>query len=218
MLARLKLTVLFALIVLSAIPSMIVADPPGDDADWLTWAVKDCKDSTIDLSDHEDKTVYVVVFTPSNSNSCTMLRDMAAYIRSHTNKTDRVLGFCSDDTGCDAIKLHIRQEEWKKRVDAWNTEQEAARQAAQQSGQPYSAPSMPDYLTQIRDEMNDAEDFDALIAHHLPFKTCQRCGAMWTWLSARMTGVPGAPRLLKINASGHLVQEWTELSNPFTID
>jgi len=218
MLARIRFTVCLALIVLCAVPSAIVADPPDDDADWLTWTVKDCKNSTLDLSDHENKTVYVVVFSPGSADSCALMRGMAEYIRGHTNKADKVLGFCSDDTGCDAIKLHIRQEEWKKRVDAWNAEQETAKAAAEQAGQPYNAPPMPDYLKQIKDEMADPEDFDALIAHHLPFKTCIRCSSMWTWLSKRMAGPVTAPRLLKINASGHLVQEWTCLPNPFTVD
>lgn len=218
MLARKQITACFALLMLCAVPSAIVADPPNDDADWLTWTVKDCKNNTIDLSDHEDKTVYVVVFSPGSADSCALMRGVAAYVREHTNKAEKVLGFCSDDTGCDGVKLHIRQEEWKKRVDAWNVEQEAAKAAAAQAGQIYSAPAMPDYLKQIKDEMNDAEDFDVLIAHHLPFKTCIRCSSMWTWLSKRMTSPVAAPRLLKINASGQLVQEWTCLPNPFTID
>ena len=201
------------------LPTATLADPePNDDADWLTWTCKDCKNNTIDLSSHQSKTVYVVVFTPGNTDSCTMMREIAAYVRSHTNKADNVLGFCSDDTGCDAIKLHIRQEEWKKRVDAWNAEQEAAKAAAQAAGQPYNAPAMPDFLKQIQDEMNDAEDLDSLIAYHLPFKTCQRCPEMWTWLQKRMNAPSGVPRLMKINASGHLVQQWTATPNPFSID
>lgn len=201
------------------LPTATLADPePNDDADWLTWTCKDCKNNTIDLSSHQNKTVYVVVFTPGNADSCKMMRDMAAYVRSHTNKADNVLGFCSDDTGCDAIKLYIRQDEWTKRVEAWKSEQEAAKLAAEQSGQVYAAPSMPDYNRQIDDEMADPEDFDALIASHLPFKTCQRCDAMWTWLIKRMAGPDGAPRLLKINASGQLVQEWNALPNQFSID
>lgn len=218
MLARIQISACLALLLLCALPSAIVADPPSNDADWLTWSVTDCKNNAIDLSDHEDKTVYVVVFTPSNADSCTMMREVAAYIRSHTNKADKVLGFCSDDTGCDAVKLHIRQEEWAKRVEAWKTEQEAAKLAAELAGQVFAAPSMPDYVQQIADEMADPEDFDALIAYHLPFKSCQRCDAMWSWLIERMTSPEGAPRLLKINASGHLVQEWTTLPNPFTVD
>lgn len=214
--ARTLLTVWIALAALTLTPAVIVADPP--DEEWLSWTVKDCKDNTIDLSDHENKTIYVVVFTPGNEASCTLMRGMAAYVRGHANKADRVLGFCSDDTGCDAVKLHIRQEEWKKRVDAWNAEQATAREAAQQAGQTFSAAAMPDYLNQIKDEIGDPEDFQALIDYHVPFKTCQRCGAMWTWLSARMSDPLAAPRLLKINASGHFVQEWSELPNQFSVD
>lgn len=216
MLARIQLTVCFVLIGLAMAPTLIVADPP--DEEWLTWTVNDCKNNSIDLSGYEDKTIYVVVFTPGNSDSCALVRGMAEYIRGHTNKADKVLGFCSDDTGCDAIKLHIRQEEWKKRVDAWNAEQEAAKQAAQQAAQPYVPPAMPDYLAQIKDEMNDAEDFDALIAHHLSFKTCQRCEQMWGWLTTKMDSPAAAPRLLKVNASGHVIQQWTSLPQNFSID
>jgi hypothetical protein len=201
------------------LPTAALADPePNDDADWLTWTCKDCKNNTIDLSSHQSKTVYVVVFTPGNADSCTMMRAVAAYVRAHTNKADNVLGFCSDDTGCDAIKLHIRQEEWKKRVDAWNAEQEATKAAAQAAGQPYNAPAMPDFLKQIQDEMNDAEDFDALIAHHLPFKTCQRCDPMWSWLIKRMTNPEGAPRILKVNAQGQVIQTWSAVPNPLSIE
>jgi hypothetical protein len=215
LLRTLRLLGLLGLLVVLASSATLADEEPNDDADWLTWSCKDCKNNTIDLSSHQNKTVYVVVFTPGNAESCTMMREGAAYIRAHTNKADRVLGFCSDDTGCDAIKLHIRQEEWKKRVDAWNAEQEAAKAAAQAAGQPYKAPAMPDYLKQIQDEMNDPEDFDALIAYHLPFKSCQRCPEMWTWLTKRMTDLPGAPRLIKINSQGQCVQQWTAMPTNF---
>ena len=216
MAARLIRMGCLAALALMCLPTLLVADAP--DSDWLTWTVKDCKNNTIDLSDQEDKTIYVVVFSPGNSDSCAWMRAMATYVRSHANKAEKVLGFCSDDTGCDAIKLHIRQEEWKKRVDAWNAAQDAAKTAAQQAGLPFAAPKMPDYLQQIKDEINDPEDFDALISHHLPFKTCQRCSAMWTWLIERMSSPEGSPRILKINAAGHLVHEWTEMPNPMTVD
>lgn len=204
---------------LLTLPSTMTGDPPpNDDADWLTWSCQDCKGGAINWSSHQNKTVYVVVFTPGNADSCTMMQQMAAYVRAHSSKADKVIGFCSDDTGCDAIKLHIRQEEWKKRVAAWNAVQQAARAAAEQSGQPYNAPAMPDYLKQIEDEMNDADDFDALIAHHLPFKTSQRCDAMWTWLCKRMDDPDCAPRLLKVNAAGQLIQQHATLPSPFSID
>ena len=217
--SRLFRLALIARVLLVTAPAILVADdPPNNDADWLTWSVKDCKGNTLDLSDHEDKTVYVVVFTPGNSDSCALMRGMAEYIRGHSNKADRVLGFCCDDTGCEAIKLHIRQDEWKKRVEAWNAAQEAAKQAAQQAGQPYNASPMPDYLKQIKDEMADPDDFDALIGHHLPFKTCQRCDAMWTWLTEKMDSPAAAPRLLKVNANGHVTQQWTCLPQNFSAE
>ncbi len=201
------------------LPTATLADPePNDDADWLTWTCKDCKNNTIDLSSHQNKTVYVVVFTPGNSDSCALMRGMAGYIRGHTNKADKVLGFCSDDTGCEAVKLHVRQDEYKKRVDAWNTDQEAAKAAAQQAGLLYARPLMPDYLNQIQNEMADPEDLDALIAHHLPFKTCQRCEEMWSWLSKNMDAPASAPRLLKVNSDGHVIQQWTSLPQNFSID
>jgi hypothetical protein len=216
--ARILVIGCLALLALWGTSATAVADPPNDDGDWLTWTVKDCKNSTLDLSDHENKTVYVVLFSPGDKESCTLMRGMAAYIRGHTNKADRVLGFCSDDAGAGAIKLYIRQEEWKKRTDAWKAAQDAARLAAKLTGQHFVADPMPDYLQQIKDELEDPQDLDVLIAYHVPFKTCQCVTDMGRWLTKRKNPMMGTPRLLKINPQGHVVQQWASLPQNFSVD
>lgn len=207
-----------ALLLLVLAHAHVTADPPPEDDPcaqnkWLTWSPTDCQNNAISLASYQNKKVFVIVFTPSNEDSCKLVRKAAKYCREHPNATGKVLAFCSDDTGCDAVKLHIRQEEWSKRVKAWNTEQAVAQATAEAAGESYSPPPMPDFLKQIKDEMATANGLAALIAYHLPFKTCTRCKGMWEWLVKRMTLPEGAPRVLKFNAQGALLNEWPELGD-----
>lgn len=208
--------VLLTLLVLPFLVSTIVADPPAHpDSDWLTWTLKDVNGDTIDDSTLENHTVYVFLFRPDNEQSCESVRAASEYVREHSNHANRVLAMCCDDTGAKAIKLFLRQEEYTKRVAAWEAEQEAARQAAQQAGEEFQPEPMPDFADEIEDELEDEEDLQALMDHHLPFATCQRCEDAWTWILERMEHPKGLPRILKINSQGHYIQEWTELpTNP----
>lgn len=211
----LTLASLLAGVLFAASNTAIAEDPPNNDADWLTWTLKDVKGNNIDVSTHQNNVVYVFLFRPDNDDSCKSIRAASAYVREHSNHANRVLAMCCDDTGAKAIKLFLRQEEYTKRVEAWNAAQEAAQQAAQQAEEEWSPPPMPDFVKQIEDELANPEDLNALLAHHLPFKTCQRCEDMWSWLLQRMNKPEGLPRILKINSQGHLLQEWTELpTNP----
>lgn len=199
------------------LPTATLADPePNDDADWLTWTLQDAAGSTMDLSSHQNHAVYVLVFTPSSSDSCSMIASAAATIRDHPNWANRVLAICIDDSGAKALKLHIRQEEYKKRVADWETAQSAAKLAAEQAGQPFTPADKPDFVQQIEDELADPEDLAALVGYHLPFKTAARCEAMWTWLSKRMDSPQSAPRVLKIGGNGNEVNEWSALPAQFS--
>ncbi|MCC6574922.1 MAG: hypothetical protein IT462_14175 [Planctomycetes bacterium] len=203
-----------------------IDDPPAEDdpcaqAKWLTWSLKDYQGRAISLTSYQNKKVFVVVFAPGNEDSCTMVRKAAEYCRDHEGTADRVLAFCSDNKGADAIKLYLRQEEWAKRVKAWNDEQAIAKAAAEAGEQTYEAPAMPDYLKAIEDEQKTADGLAMMMNHHLPFKTCSRCELMWTWLVAKMAKPEGAPRLLKINPQGSLLNEWSETAdnpNPLADD
>lgn len=212
-----SLLCLAVLLVLPLLVTAVVADegPAHPDADWLTWTLKDVNGDTIDDSALANHTVYVFLFRPDNEDSCKSVRAASAYVREHSNHANRVLAMCMDDTGAKAIKLFLRQEEYTKRVAAWEAEQEVARQAAQQAGEEYQPVPMPDFTDQIETELKTAQGCDALCAHHLPFSTCARCEQMWTWILERMNKPEGLPRILKINTEGKLIQEWTELpTNP----
>lgn len=206
---------LLSLLILPFLATAIVAAPPAHpDADWLTWTMKDVNGDAID-TEALDNTVYVFLFRPDNEDSCKSIRAASEYVRAHSNHADRVLAMCTDDTGAKAIKLFLRQEEYAKRVAAWEEEQAAALAAAQQANEPFTPEQMPDFVKEIEDELDDAEDLQALLDHHLPFATCQRCEEAWTWILERMNTPEGLPRILKINSQGQLVQEWTELpTNP----
>ncbi len=187
-------------------------DPCAQDK-WLTWSLTDCQDSAVDLTSYQNKTVFVIVFTPGNDDSCKVMRAAAKYCEDHAGVAAKILAFCSDDSGADAIKLYLRQEEWAKRVKAWNEEQAAAKAAAEAAEQTYEAPAMPDYLKEVEDEQKTAAGLATMISHHLPFKTCKRNEAMWTWLVAKMTAPEGAPRILKFNSEGGLQNQWNELAD-----
>ncbi|MCC6149494.1 MAG: hypothetical protein IT461_04520 [Planctomycetes bacterium] len=214
MLARMQLTLSVALLVLFATPTAIVADPP--DAEWLSWTVKDCKNDTISLTEHQGHKVFVIVFSPGNDDSCNWMSAAAAYIREHPTKAKFVLGLCTDDGGAKALKLHIRQKEYTKRVAAWQSEQAAAKQTAEQAGETFIPTDMPDFVEQIEDELADDEDLATLMAHYYPFKTASRCDAMWTWLTERMNTPQAAPRVIKFNAQGQKLNEWSEVPAQFS--
>lgn len=207
---------LFAVLALFCVQGSTLADdPPENDADWLTWTLKDVNGDTIDDSGHENHTVYVFLFRPDNEASCASVRAASAYVRQHPNHANRVLAMCCDDTGAKAIKLFLRQEEYTKRVAAWEAEQEAARLAAEQAQEEWTPSPMPDFTKQIEDELADPDDLEELMNHHLPFATAQRCEAAWTWFLERIAKPESLPRILKINSQGHMAQEWTELpTNP----
>lgn len=201
---------------LAFLPTTVIADdPPDNDADWLTWTLKDVSGNNVDLSNHQNHVVFVFLFRPDNEDSCKSIRTASAYVREHPNHANRVLAMCCDDGGAVAIKLFLRQEEYSKRVAAWEAEQEAARQAAEQAEEEWTPTAMPDFVKQIEDELADPEDLATMVAHHLPFSTCQRCEEMWTWLLQRMEKPEGLPRILKINGQGRFLHEWTEVpTNP----
>jgi hypothetical protein len=121
---------------------------------------------------------------------------------------------CSDDTGAKALKLHVRQEEWKERTAEWESDQEDARQQAEQAGVPFAPEPMPDFVKQIEDELADPDDLADLLAHHFPFNAACRCENMWDWLSERMDSPAKAPRILKFNSNGVEIHEW---SPPFDL-
>ncbi|MCA8936839.1 MAG: hypothetical protein KDB68_11630 [Planctomycetes bacterium] len=205
---------LLAMLSLSLITSVVVADPPPEythpDSDWMTWTLTDAAGDNINLSGYQGAT-YIVVFSANNEDSCEMMHDLADYIRDHPNKADDVLAMCIDDTGHKALKRHIRQEEWTKRVAEWNAEQAAARAAAEAAEEVFVPGQMPDFLQQIKDELEDEDDLADLMAHHFPFKAGCRCENMWDWLSERMDSPFTAPRVLKFNANGKETNEWTTL-------
>jgi hypothetical protein len=177
-------------------------------ADWLTWSLTNAAGDDISLTGYQNQSTYVVVFSAANEDSCTMMHNLADYIRDHPNKAGQVLAMCSDDTGAKALKLHIRQEEWKKRVAEWESAQEEARQQAQQAGEEFVPSQMPDYVKEIEDELADPDDLAALMTHHFPFNAACRCENMWDWLSERMDGSATAPRILKFNSNGVEANEW----------
>ena len=206
------LACLLALAVLPWLTSSAIADEEAEFAhptsDWLTWSLKDAAEDDISLTGYENQSTYVVVFTPNSEDACTMMHDLADYIRDHPNKAGKVLAMCSDDTGAKALKLHIRQEEWKKRTTEWKASQEEARQQAQQAGEEFVPGQMPDYVKEIEDELADPDDLAGLMAHHFPFNAACRCEDMWDWLSERMDAPVSAPRILKFNSNGVETHEW----------
>jgi hypothetical protein len=209
---------LLILLLLATASVSVGADDPEyahPDSDWLTWTLKDVNGDTIDTDGHESHVVYVFLFRPDNDASCESIRLASEHVRDHPNHADKVLALCCDDTGAKAIKLFLRQEEYAKRVAAWEAEQAAAKQTAEQAGEAFTPEPMPDFAQEIEDEMCNAEGCDDLCEHHLPFATAQRSEAAWTWVLERMTAPESLPRVLKINGQGHVVQQWTELpSNP----
>lgn len=205
---------MLVLLVCSAVPAE--ADPPQyahPNGDWLTWTLKDVNGDTIDTDGHEGHAVFVVLFRPDNEDSCESVRFASAHIRAHPNHASKVLAMCADDTGAKAVKLFLRQEEYAKRVAAWETEQAEAKAAAAQANETFTPSPMPDFAQQVEDEMCTAEGCDALCAHHLPFATAQRCEEAWTWFLERMDAPEGLPRVFKISAQGNVVNQWNELPN-----
>lgn len=191
------------------------ADPPPSDAgDWLTWMPMNVHNNAINLTGYQNKTIYVVLFSPDKDTACSMVRAVAAHVRAHPNHAGKVLAMCMDDTGYKAIRLYLRQEEYTKRVAAWSAEQDAAAAAAQQSGATYNRPPMPDFVTTIESELETVQGRDDLMAYHLPFTTCARCEDMWTWLLRRITKPEGMPRALKFNPQATLLNEWDCIPNP----
>ncbi|MBK8205162.1 MAG: hypothetical protein IPK87_00080 [Planctomycetes bacterium] len=202
---------LFAVLALFCVQGSTLADdPPENNADWLTWTVSDAAGDQISLGSYEDQTTFVIVFSASDEKSGTMMSKAAKYIRNHPAKASKVLAMCCDDTGPKALKLHLRQQEWSRRVKQWKDDQEAAQQQAQQANEEFVPGAMPDYLKQIEDELNDPVDLQTLMNFHFPFKAGCRCEEMWKWLKERFTGKPKAPRILKVNASGQVLQQWPD--------
>lgn len=204
------------------LPTTAIADdPPANDADWLTWTAKDVNGNAVDFSALQPGVVFVLLFRPDNEPSCKNMRAAAEYARQHPNKAKRMLAMCCDDTGGKAIKLFLRQEEYPKRIAAWEAEQEAAQLAAEQAEEPWMPDPMPDFVQQIEDELADPEGLATMVAHHLPFKTCQRCEEMLSWLSERMESAGDQLSILKVNPQGKVVQEWLVLPanpNPLSAD
>jgi hypothetical protein len=217
MLKRVFANLLILLLLATASVSAGADDPEyaHPDSDWLTWTLKDVNGDTIDTDDHEGHVVYLILFRPDNEGSCVSVRLAAAHVRDHANHASKVFALCCDDGGANAIRLFLRQEEYARRVTAWEAEQAAAKQAAEQAGEVFAPEPMADFAQEIEDEMCTAEGCDDLCEHHLPFATAQRSEAAWTWVLERMTAPESLPRVLKINGQGHVVQQWTELpSNP----
>lgn len=187
---------------------------------WLTWSPKDVHDNAVSLTGYQNKTVYVLLFAPDNDKACQATRAVAAFVREHPNKADKILAMCTDATGAAAIRLYLRQEEYTKRVAAWTAEQDAAEAAAKAEAAArgeeshFARPQMPDFVKAIEDELAMVAGRNALMAHHLPFTTCQRDDAMWTWLLAKVTTPESVPRLLKFNPQGDLLNEWNCLPEP----
>lgn len=215
MLKRVFASLLGLLLLATTVTPVGADDPAHPDSDWLTWTLKDVNGDTIDTDGHESHVVFVFLFRPDNEASCASVRLASAHVRGHPNHANKVLALCCDDTGAKAIKLFLRQEEYAKRVTAWQAEQAAAKLTAEQEEEPWTPEPMPDFADEIEDEMCNAQGCDDLCEHHLPFATAQRCEEMWTWVLERMDHPEGLPRILKINGQGHLIQEWTELpTNP----
>lgn len=202
------------LLALLLIASMSVVGSTDEPNEWLTWTLKDAAGNTINLDDHKNHNVYVIVFAPDCKDSCKLMRKAAQYIREHPNRANRVLALCTDDAGAKALKLFMRQEEYAKRVKAWNEAQEAAKQAAEQANEPYEAPAMPDYAKEVEDELADPGDLAALMAYHFPFKTACRCDPMWTWLTERIEAPQSAPRVVKFDSQGVKLGEWPDEGDP----
>lgn len=204
---------LTSLLLLLILGSTVVADPPPFEhptAEWMTWTVYDAAEDEIDLQTYSGSN-YVVVFSANDETSCKMMRDLAEHIRANPGKAADVLAMCIDDTGHKALKRHIRQEEWRIRVDEWEEDQDEARDAAELAGEEFVPEEMPDFLQEIKDELDDEDDLEDLMDHHFPFNAGCRCEAMWDWLSERM-GSPGkAPRVMKFDSSGVETHEWTAL-------
>jgi hypothetical protein len=206
---RLAMYGFLAVAVLFSVQSAAVADPPTDLGDWLTWTVYDAKGDQISLSSYQNQSTYVVLFSPSCKESCDWMRALADYMRAHPNHTGKVLCMCTDDSGAKAVKLHLRQEEWKKRVADWEAAQETAKAAAATAGEPFVPEAMPDFLAEIKDELEDPDDLAGLMAYHLPCKTGCRCDAMWKWLQKRMATPRTVPRAFKFSSNGTELNEWS---------
>lgn len=200
---------LLAVAVLLCLQAPAVADPPPDLADWLTWTTYDTAGDPISLSSYQNQSTFVVLFSSSNEEGCNWMGKLADYIRANPNKASKVLCMCTDDTGAKGVKLHLRQEEWKKRVAAWEEAQEAARIAAQTANEVFVPDPMPDFLQQIKDELDDPGDLADLMAYHLPCKTACRCDPMWRWMQRRMTAPRVVPRVLKFASNGTKTGEWS---------
>jgi hypothetical protein len=182
--------------------------------DWLTWTLQDAAGDNISLAGYQNQSLYVVVFSTNSDDACTMMRSLAEHIRDHPNQAGKVLALCSNDTGAKALKLHVRQEEYAKRVAGWEAEQTAARAAAEQANEQWSPEPMPDFVGEIEAELADPEDLADLMAYHFPFNAASRCEAMWDWLCERMESPAKAPRILKFNSNGVETHEW---SAPFDV-
>ena len=214
--SRIALTALFAVLALACLSSSVVADPPEfqhPNTDWLTWTVNDAAGDPISLQGYNGS-VYVVIFSASDEAASTMMSDLADHVRANPGEANKILAMCTDNSGAKALKRHIRQEEYKKRVAEWDSAQEAARQAAEQVNEEFVPEPIPDFVTEIEDELDDAQDLATLMAYHFPFNTGCRCDAMWDWLRERMTSPKKAPRMFKFNAVGVETGEWTA---PFNV-
>lgn len=171
---------------------------------WLGWTVKDVEGNNVSLTPFQGKTVHVLVFSSSNDASLDMLASMATYSAEHETTATSVLAVCSDESGADGIKAYLRRQEYKQRVEAWKAAhpQPEPNPEAQEPAEPAEAEDMPDYATEIDNELATQQGLADLVAEHLPIKTVVREEAMWTWLKNAMEAPAGAPRLLKINAQG----------------
>jgi hypothetical protein len=177
----------------------------------MTWTLKDAADSGINLASYSGKDVYVVIFSSNDTEACKLLRCLADHVSKNPNLAKNVLAICTDDSGDEALKQYIRQEEWTSRVAAWNAEQEVARAAAKAAGEEYSAETMPDLLQAIKDDLADPNELKKLMKVHFPFNTCCRCDKMWDWLCVRMASPTKAPRILKFDSAGIELAEWSNL-------
>lgn len=192
----------------------VTADPPNDDEDWLTWSPKNIEGGTINLSSYEDKTVFVLVFAPDCTDACDMTRAIAAHVRAHPSHAGKVLAMCTGSSGAKAIRRYLRQEEFARRVEHWNDEQDEAKAAAQLAHETYRRPAMPKFAKLIEAALDTQQGRNALMAHHLPFTTCARCEEMWSWLCKRMTKPTTVPRVLKFSSEGAKLNEWSCLPSP----
>jgi hypothetical protein len=203
---------LLTLLALAFVTSPVVADPPSyahPNADWLTWELQDAAGDQISLTGYQSQSTFVVIFSVNDDDACTLIRDLAEHVREHPTDVGKVLALCSNDTGAKALKLHIRQEEYAKRVAEWEEDQATAKAAAELADEHWTPEPVPDFVAEIENELDDPNDLADLMDYHFPFNTACRCSEMWEWLSERMATPVKAPRALKISSTGAEQNEWS---------